>query len=226
MSTDLKLERDTFVARTEAVLRDMILEGQIRPGERINEVTLASTLGISRGPLREAVQRLGGQGLLVSLPHRGAFVRTFTRREIVELYEMRAAIELQAVRILTRAEDTAAVERLVTATRTAREVLAQDPTAPFPADLDFHHQLVTSTANTMLMTTAAGIQMQISLARSVSARQPARARAASSEHEEVVDAIVARDTAGACDLMERHIMHSMHNALAALGVEEETHHDV
>lgn len=226
MSTDLKLERDTYVAQTEVVLRDMILSGAIRPGERINEVTLASTLGISRGPLREAVQRLGGQGLVVSLPHRGAFVRTFTRREIAELYEMRTAIELQAVRSLCRMQDRSPLEDLASATATARQVLAQDDTAPFPADHDFHHELVTSTGNTMLMKAADDVQMQISLARSVSAQQPARARAASHEHEQVVAAIQERDTALACDLMEKHITHSMENALAALGVKEENNDEL
>ena len=84
------LTRDgTFSRRTEVVIRDMILDGTIPPGERLNEVALASALGISRGPLREAIQRLAGEGLLTVISHRGAFVRTFEAREIDELYDMR-----------------------------------------------------------------------------------------------------------------------------------------
>lgn len=228
MSTEIKLERDTYVARTEEVLRDMILDGQILPGERINEVTLAARLGISRGPLREAVQRLGGQGILVSLPHRGSFVRTFTRQEICELYEMRSAVELQAVRLLCRAQDGEAVTRLRDLNTRAHEALAAAPGSPFPADLDFHHQVVTLAGNTMLMKAAQSVQLQISLARSMSAKQPTRARAASDEHDAVVGAIEHHDAAAACNLMEEHIRHSMENALAALGVDhdEENRRDI
>src|SRR4051794_27841584 len=97
---DMRLAReDTFVNRTEEVLRERILDGTIRPGERLNEVTLAAALGISRGPLREAIQRLTSEGLLTVISHRGAFVRTFSRAEVVELYELRAALELHAVRL-------------------------------------------------------------------------------------------------------------------------------
>ncbi|MDF1706160.1 MAG: GntR family transcriptional regulator [Aeromicrobium sp.] len=221
MSTEIKLDRDTFVARTEAVLRSMIFSGQIRPGERLNEVTLAATLGISRGPLREAVQRLGGQGILISQPHRGSFVRTFTRAEIVELYEMRSAVELQAVRVLSRAGGDEAVVHLRDLATRAHAVLSAAPGSPFPADLDFHHQLVSLSGNTMLIRAAHDLQLQIALARSMSASQPARAREASDEHDAVVDAIARHDAAAACDLMEHHIQHSMQNALAALGVDDQ-----
>jgi DNA-binding GntR family transcriptional regulator len=225
MSTEIRLERETFVARTEAVLRDLILRGEIAPGERINEVTIADSLGISRGPLREAVQRLAGQGLLVTQPHRGSFVRTFTRTEIVELYEMRSAVELHAVRLLCRRADDRTIDHLRDITEQAHLVLAESPDAPFPADLDFHQQVVTSTGNTMLIGAAHSVQLQISLARSISARQPARAREASEEHDAVVEAIARRDHVAACDLMETHVGHSMNNALAALGVEKQENSD-
>ena len=93
------LARDaTFSQQTEVALREMILAGEIAPGERINEVALAGELGISRGPLREAIQRLVSGGLLTVISHRGAFVRTFTPGEIVDLYGLRSALELHAVR--------------------------------------------------------------------------------------------------------------------------------
>jgi len=67
----------TFVQRTEAIVREKILDGSILPGMKLNEVALASALGISRGPLREAIQHLAGEGLVTIVSHRGSFVRTF-----------------------------------------------------------------------------------------------------------------------------------------------------
>jgi DNA-binding GntR family transcriptional regulator len=212
------LSRDaTFSARTETVLRTMILEGELAPGERVNEVALSNSLGISRGPLREAVQRLASEGLLTVISHRGAFVRTFDRGEIVELYEVRAALELHAVRLVCQratGDDLAELDALLheTETRMGRGDHA------YPQELDFHLRLVLLAGNQALMRAALENHHQISLARSMSAKQPIRARAAVVEHHELVDALKARDVHAATDLMDRHIHHSMAGALRALGL--------
>src|SRR6266849_3470977 len=89
----LPLERpeQTFSGRAVNVLREMVLSGRLRAGERLNEVELANALRISRGPLREAIQRLRSEGLLTAVSGRGAFVRSFSDDELRELYEVRIA---------------------------------------------------------------------------------------------------------------------------------------
>lgn len=208
---------NTYSARTETVLRSMILERELRPGERLNEVALANTLGISRGPLREAIQRLASEGLLTLISHRGAFVRTFGRDEIVELYEVRAALELHAVRLVCRRADEAGLadlDALLTETESRMGKGAQ----PYPHELDFHLRLVDSAGNRALTAAAVETHHQLSLARSISAQQPLRARAAVAEHHQLVEALKTRDVHTATDLMEIHIAHSKANALAALGL--------
>ena len=71
----------------------LILVGTLKPGDRINEVHIAASLGVSRGPVREAARELEGQGLFVSRPNQGFYVATFTAREIIDLYEVKDWIE-------------------------------------------------------------------------------------------------------------------------------------
>ena len=217
-SPNLAVARDTTSQRTEVVLRNMILDGRIAPGERLNEVALAASLGISRGPLREAVQRLASEGLLTVISHRGAFVRTFDRREIVELYEVRAALELHAVRLVCRCcsdEDLHDLDAMLDETETRMQ---RSDGHAYPAELDFHLRLVMHAGNIELLSSAVALHRQLSLARSMSAKRPLRARAAVVEHHSLVEALKRRDVHAATDLMERHIQHSRDGALAALGL--------
>ena len=220
--TSRRLERNgTFSRRTEAVIREMILDGSLAPGDRINEVELAGELGISRGPLREAIQRLAGEGLLTVISHRGAFVRTFEPREIVELYELRAALELHAIRLLAaRGTDDG---------RTDVEALLAQPrdrtTTPnehaYPTEPDFHQRLVMLVDNQALLRSWLEVHRQLSLVRTRSGHEPTRARAADVEHDDIVAALSKRDGERAVALMRAHLTHAMHHALAVLGLAEE-----
>lgn len=214
---DMRLAREnTFAKRTEEVLREKILDGAIRPGERLNEVALAASLGISRGPLREAIQRLTSEGLLTVITHRGAFVRTFSRAEVVELYELRAALELHAVRLACQRASDEDIQDLAVLLDETQERISETGNHAYPSELDFHLRVVMLASNPALLNRALETQRQLSLARSISAKQPMRARAAVVEHEELVEALTKRDRERATQLMEEHLQHSMDNALAAL----------
>lgn len=214
-----RLTRDnTFSQRTESVLRDMILDGALKPGERLNEVTLAASLGISRGPLREAIQRLASEGLLTVVSHRGAFVRTFERAEVAELYELRSALELHAVRLLCqRASDDDLADLAALLDETENRISGTADPA-YPQELDFHLRLVMLVGNQALLTATLEVQRQISLARTMSAKRPTRARAAVVEHADILDALRARDQEQATRLMADHIQHSMESAISVLGL--------
>ncbi|WP_255951126.1 GntR family transcriptional regulator [Streptomyces odontomachi] len=215
------LSRDnTFSRATESILRDMILDGSIKPGERLNEVLLASSLGISRGPLREAIQRLTSEGLLTVISHRGAFVRDFSREEIAELYELRAALELHAVRLACRRATDAELDELAVMLSDTESVMRESEGHAYPRELDFHLRLVLLAGNQALMRAALEVHRQLFVARSMSAKRPARARVAVTEHGELLAVLRQRDTEGALALMSRHLDHSMHSALEALGLPE------
>ncbi|MDT0377856.1 GntR family transcriptional regulator [Streptomyces sp. DSM 42041] len=212
------LPRNTFSQATESVLRDMILEGALRPGERLNEVGLASSLGISRGPLREAIQRLTGEGLLTVVSHRGAFVRTFSRREIVELYELRCALELHSVRLACARADDGELDELDAMLGDTEDRIEESAGKAYPKELDFHLRLVLLADNRALMRSAVEVHRQLSLARSMSGKRPRRAREAVAEHSALVDVLRRRAVEDATALMSRHLDRSLESAIAALGL--------
>lgn len=213
------LTRDETLGRqAEDVLRSMILGGELAAGERLNELALAAALGVSRGPLREAVQRLRGEGLVTVISHRGAFVRTFEVEEIADLYELRAALELHAIRILCASESSDWIDELGTLHQEVEVVMQGAGPQAYPAEKDFHLRLVSLTGNEALMRMAVETHHQLALARSLSARAPARAREAVVEHGEIVDALKRRDLRAATDLMQTHLDHAREGAVAALGL--------
>lgn len=88
----------TLRSRTVDQLKRLIVCGELSPGSRLTETELATALGISRGPLREAIRELVDLGLLVSKPYKGLFVRQITRRDLEEIYSLRTALEQFAFR--------------------------------------------------------------------------------------------------------------------------------
>lgn len=209
----LAREDMTFTDRSEQVLRELILGGEIAPGERLNEVELATSLGISRGPLREAIARLAAEGLLSVVSHRGAFVSTFDADELRDLYELRIALEVLAVRrAAERAGEAMIAELRGMLDETATVLDAVD--VGYPSDIDVHRGIAQLAGNRPLLETALNVHHRINLARSRSGHQPGRAKDAYAEHCEIVDAISGRDADLAERLVREHLNRSLTNALA------------
>ena len=151
-ATALRLPRATFATMLTERLRDSIVNGTLEPGSQLSEVDLAHSYGVSRGPVREAVQRLVQEGLLRSEPHRGVFVPVLTDEDVADIYLARQALESAAVRHVfatSRSETTfEALDACVTAMETA--AAAGDWEAVGRFDLDFHTALVASTGSQRL----------------------------------------------------------------------------
>lgn len=135
-------------------LRERIIDGSFGPGDQINEAQVAQQLNVSRGPVRESLQRLVQEGLLIGRPNRGVFVRELTLRDIAEVYEAREVIECAAAEnIVTHSmEDREALfARLDQITQRMREPLeARDWSALSRIDLEFHTALVEAGGNSRL----------------------------------------------------------------------------
>jgi DNA-binding GntR family transcriptional regulator len=210
------LERpvDTFSVRAVVVLRDMVLTGKLRAGERLNEVELANALGISRGPLREAIQRLRSEGLLTTVSHRGAFVRSFSDDELRQLYEVRIALETHAVRLAVRGDNASRIGNLRDLLADTKEAMIAGPA--YPRDLDFHRKLVAVTGNQTLIDATLDVHRKIDLARSRSAHRAARARDAFDEHEQIVHHMENGSAETAAKVLAKHLLSSLESALAIL----------
>jgi len=194
----------------------MILAGGLAAGERLNEVSLAETLGISRGPLREAIQRLASEGLLRVVTHKGAYVRALSPTELTDLYELRIAIETHAVRLGIQRADAHQLRKLRALLGRTRAVLEAGDDAHYPSDLDLHEQLVELADSQALRQALRDTNARIHLARARSAYDPVRARAALAEHQEIVEHVLAGHGDEAALALEKHLHLSRDNALALL----------
>jgi DNA-binding GntR family transcriptional regulator len=208
------LKRKTVRAAAEEAIREKILSGALAPQTRLNEVLLAEELGISRGPLREAIQRLASEGLLEIVAHKGAFVVAVEEAELRQIYELRIALETFAGR--KACEQLTEAERLAFRRSLDDAGAAIDEDGPYPSDMDFHRALVGLAQNRVLDQASKDVNARISLARNRSARQPVRAREAFAEHVAIADALVAGDVATATALLEAHLWRSFDNAVALL----------
>lgn len=106
------LENDTLRTRVTDSVRQAILQGILLPGGQVNQAQIAAKLGISRGPLREALRQLEEEGLVQSYPHRGTFVTEITPAYIEEVYSIRRVLETFAVTRMMAHDDTAIVAQL------------------------------------------------------------------------------------------------------------------
>jgi len=196
-------------------IQSAIVEGQIAPGSKISEPELAKRYGISRGPLREAMHRLEGQKLLVRVPHIGARVVSLSAKELIELYQVREALEGLACRLAAEHMPPAEIDEL----RRVLELHEQD--AAFQAgigyyqqegDFDFHYRIIKGSGNQALTRLLGDELYQLMrMYRLQFASTPKRPRQAFIEHHWILDALAARDGELAEMLMQRHIAASRRN---------------
>ncbi|WP_066289439.1 GntR family transcriptional regulator [Arthrobacter sp. B6] len=136
-------------------LREQIVQGMFRPGEQINESVLASQLNTSRGPVREALQRLCQEGILVSRRNRGVFVLELAMEDIREIYAVREAVESTAADALLDAspeqvKDTCQALKAIISDM-AKQVAVSDWQAIARLDMQFHTRFVAGAGNTRLI---------------------------------------------------------------------------
>ena len=182
-----------------------VFDGALHRGSRLSVPELATRLGVSRTPVREAIQRLVREGLAVEEPHRGAVVATFDTRELIEIYELREVLEGLAARLAAARIDVPALEALRGALAEHRAAIGRgDTPAHFDLDLRFH-RLVSETGGNANLAHALGLlQSKIRLAMlstSVTAG-PAQALA---DHEAILAAIESRAPDRAEAAARRHI---------------------
>lgn len=130
---------------------DAIVSGELRPDEKLVEARLAQDLGVSRGPVREAVRRLEQMGLVEKVPYMGTFVRGVSRQDIEELYEVRAELEgLAARKLATRKDPQHVAELRAILKKMEKAMKAERPSQLFLQDAAFHDTLIHLTENKLL----------------------------------------------------------------------------
>jgi len=190
----------------EAVRR-MILSGEAAPGTRLGEAELAETLGLSRTPVREAIQRLGADGLVEVLPHRGARVVLWSARDLEEIFELRTLLEPYAVARAARIGLEGPVLAELRDLCSAMEGAADEGEVSLLARLNshFHEALIDASGNSRLPGMLTSV-MHAPLILGTFHRYDAETMTRSmGHHREVVDAITARDPEWAASVMRSHL---------------------
>lgn len=207
-------------SRVVEELRRRIISGEAASGALLSELALADELGVSRTPVREAFKQLQTEGLVEVRPRVGTFVAAPSRRDIVELFEMKELLEGAAARLLARRGRVPEVELLEANLREADAAVAADDRVRY-AELveEFHDLLITGADNTKLEAHYRTLMNQLAYSRLVatSLGQPGRPLQSEREHHHVLDLIVAKDGDSAEQVMREHVRASRAALLRGIG---------
>jgi DNA-binding GntR family transcriptional regulator len=200
------LDHRTLWQQVHEHLRDEIISGRLSPGTELHEVALAGSLGVSRGPIREALGRLATEGLVTTRPRRGAVVRALSSDEFIEAYQVREALEMMAVRLAVpklTAEDLADMERLIE--EMASRADAGEVQGFFEANTEFHQRFFQVADNRMLAELYRQLRGQIDRHRFRSLELRGDLRRSIDEHRAILWAARTGDVERAVHLTSDHI---------------------
>lgn len=199
----------TLADRVFAVLQDDIVLGRIAPGSKLGEAELAARFGISRGPLREAIQRLESRKLLKRIPHVGCRVAELSLDQLIEVYQLRELLEGEAARLAAGAmtdEEVAKLRELLAQHEQQQDLQADEAYFQHEGDLDFHYRIIQGSHNATLANLLIGeLYYLVRMYRYQASQARARPQRAFGEHRAILAAIEARDGEMAQLLMRRHL---------------------
>ncbi|RZL59962.1 MAG: GntR family transcriptional regulator [Variovorax sp.] len=219
VATSRRLDTSNFQERAADGLRQMIISGELAPGQSLSEVSLAETFGISRTPIREALKQLQIEGLVEIRPRVGTFVAVPSRREINELFEMKQLLEGGAARLMAARGDVPELTAMKANVREAdAAVEAGDVERYAQLVHDFHEILIAGADNGKLATHYRLLMNQLAYGRLVktSLSQPGRSLESEREHHTVLELIIAKDGIGAENYMRRHVQASQQALMSQL----------
>lgn len=197
-------------------LRDAIIQGRLKPGERLMEIQLAEEMGVSRTPVREAMRKLELEGFIVMVPRKGAYVAGISVKDIVDVFEVRAALESLAAGLAAERITEQELEELERALVQIAEATGGDLDAVVQTDSSFHEIIYRASRNQRLLQIITHLQEQIQRFRTTSLAQPGRMKTAIEEHRKIVEAISERNVELAQVLAREHIENAEQSLLNAL----------
>jgi DNA-binding GntR family transcriptional regulator len=199
------------IADAYALILEAIDRGELRPGARLVETELADRLGVSRTPVREALQRLETQGV-AARDGRSLRVATLDHDQLGELYEVRGVVEGLAARLAARHAAPEEIAHLVEMVETDRAA-ADDPTALALANRRFHRQLHRASHNRYLNQMLESMRRSMALISTTTLAAPGRGKQSLDEHAAIVSAIEARDEDAAQSAAAIHISNAYRTRL-------------
>lgn len=213
------MSSSSIQSRVIGDLREQIISGALEPGMSLSEIALAETFGVSRTPVREALKQLQTEGLVEIRPRVGTFVTAPSRREIIELFEVKALLEGAAARLLAQRGTVPELKMLSETLHHADEAVARGDEARYAALVaDFHDIIVQGADNAKLTAHYRMLMNQLAYARLVrtSLSQSGRLSASDEEHHRVFELIESKDGDRAERVMRDHVHASQRSLMLGL----------
>ena len=202
MTDNLELQMDAYLPLRDVVfqtLRGAILKGDLKPGERLMELQLASKLGVSRTPIREAIRMLEQEGLAVTIPRKGAEVAKMTEKDMEDVLQIRLSLEALAVRLSCENITPAALEDFEEKTKSGQFVEMAK------ADVKFHEILYKASNNPKLQQLLSNLREQMYRYRVEYLKDAAIYPRLIEEHHRMYDALKEKDQKQAVAYVEKHL---------------------
>lgn len=203
-------------------IRQAIIDGTFRPGERLMEIQMADEMGVSRTPVREAIRKLELEGFVVMIPRRGTYVADISIKDIAEIYEVRTCLDVLAAGLAAERITDEELEILNGYLREIGQHAANmDMNKIVEVDTAFHDVLYNASRNERLCSIINNLREQLTGIRARSMSYPGRLVETMDEHRYLVDAIEARDVERAQHAARVHIENAEHTLLLSLAEQKQ-----
>ena len=203
--------------RVYAAIREMAIRYELAPGETVNEATLAAKLGVSRTPVREALNRLVTERLMTFVPNKGFFCRTLSPEEICDLFEVRECLEVTGFCLACERASDSDIAALDSAWSAVLQSSAQFAPQDWARhDEAFHEGLVGLAGNPELIATLKGINARIRFIREIENQRTQRTEAMNQEHSAILQALQAREVKAGAQALHRHLAMTRSDAIEAI----------
>ncbi|WP_134681430.1 GntR family transcriptional regulator [Paracoccus ravus] len=202
----IKIERHSLHDAILNRLRDMIIEGDLPPGSRVNEGQIGSMLGVSRTPLREALKNLAGEGLVDLIPSRGAVVKKFAAKEVRDMLDVVRMLEETAARSACELATTHGISKV----RAMHDEMlgcyrSGDRLGYYKLNQDIHSAIVALADNAALSDVHSLLQTRLKRIRFIGHEGPEKWAKAVAEHEEMIAALENRDADRLSAVISKHL---------------------
>ena len=209
MTSDFSVNMNEYLPLRDVVfntLRQAILKGELKPGERLMEIALAERLGVSRTPIREAMRKLEQEGLVVMIPRRGAQVANITEKDLNDVLEVRIALENVAIKKACARMTEEEMRRLWLAAKEFEHTIAEGNLVKLAeADVAFHEVIYQASDNKRLIEVLNNMREQIYRYRVEYLKNENNYPTLMKEHKDIVEGLVRKNKMQVTATMHQHV---------------------
>ena len=225
MIDNLQVNSDEYLPLRDVVfntLRQAILTGEMKPGERLMEIHLANKLGVSRTPIREAIRKLELEGLVTMIPRRGAEVAQITWKNLKDVLEVRKALDVLAIELACERMTQEELQKLYKACETFKDATKTgDLRKITESDVALHDIIVYSTGNNRLIQLVNNLSEQMYRYRFEYIKDVSQHERLVNEHNDIYESILKKNKKSAADAVRRHIDNQEEAIIVQLQLEKD-----